>query len=179
MKQEERDAIMGRFREGSIDILVCTTVIEVGIDVPNATVIVIEHAERFGLAQLHQLRGRVGRGAHESFCVLIGADDMSGESAARINTIVRTVDGFEIAEEDLRLRGAGELIGQRQHGHGGFFEFADLGSDMDLIMTAREIAEEMSSVTPDDATGDEGALPAGLRRHFNGVRTKKMLSLMS
>ncbi len=179
MKQDERDAIMGRFREGEIDILVCTTVIEVGIDVPNATVIVIEHAERFGLAQLHQLRGRVGRGAHESFCVLVSADDMSDESAERINTIVRTSDGFEIAEEDLRQRGAGELIGQRQHGHGGFFEFADLGTDMDLIMTARDIADEMASRAPDENPGEKETLPPGLRQNFNGIRTKKMLSLLS
>ncbi|MBN2079880.1 MAG: ATP-dependent DNA helicase RecG [Spirochaetes bacterium] len=179
MKQDERDTIMERFREGTIDILVCTTVIEVGIDVPNATIIVIEHAERFGLAQLHQLRGRVGRGAHESFCVLIGSDDMPEESAARINTIVRTLDGFEIAEEDLKLRGAGELIGQRQHGHGGFFEFADLGMDMDLIVAAKEISGGMTFPKPGEPGGNEDILSGGLRQNFNGIRTKKMLSLLS
>lgn len=141
MKAEERDRTMSLFKEGKIQILVCTTVIEVGIDVPNANVIVIEHAERFGLAQLHQLRGRVGRGPHQSFCILVSPDGISEESRTRIETIVSTNDGFVIAEEDLKQRGAGELIGFRQHGHAGTFEFADLFLDMDLILYAREIAE--------------------------------------
>src|SRR5205807_4234489 len=110
----ERDDIMRRFRDREIDILVATTVIEVGIDVPNATVMLIEHPERFGLSQLHQLRGRVGRGGDESYCILLG--DVSPEVAERLSVFTRTDDGFEIAREDLRLRGMGDLFGERQSG---------------------------------------------------------------
>ncbi|TFH38154.1 MAG: ATP-dependent DNA helicase RecG, partial [Chrysiogenales bacterium] len=155
MKQDKRDEVMDKFRRGEIDILVCTTVIEVGIDVINATIMVIEHAERFGLAQLHQLRGRVGRGEHQSFCILISADDASEESMARINTIVATTDGFVISEEDLKQRGAGELLGIRQHGHGGFFEFADLSMDLDLILDARELSEDVITLKGDISPGHE------------------------
>ncbi len=179
MKQDQRDEIMLLFKGGEIDILVCTTVIEVGIDVPNATIIVIEHAERFGLAQLHQLRGRVGRGDRQSFCILVNPNSVSDESRTRINTIVSTNDGFSIAEEDLRLRGAGELIGIRQHGHGGSFEFADLALDLDLILYAREVAE--------NSVKEAGTVVA-LWEEFNnkrysqlvdGIRNKKLLSMMS
>ncbi|MBN1498047.1 MAG: ATP-dependent DNA helicase RecG [Spirochaetes bacterium] len=179
MKQPERDAIMERFKRGEIDILVSTTVIEVGIDVPNASIIVVEHAERFGLAQLHQLRGRVGRGSHQSFCILITPDDISDEARARIETIVSTTDGFIISEEDLRQRGAGELIGVRQHGHGAEFEFADLSVDIDLILHAREFAEQ-SVARIDDITR--------LWREFrnrkygpllDGIRNKRILSILS
>jgi ATP-dependent DNA helicase RecG len=114
MPGEERDAVMRRFRAGDVDVLVTTTVIEVGIDVPNATVMLVEHPERFGLSQLHQLRGRVGRGAEESYCILLG--DVGEESAARLQVFVETDDGFEIARADLRLRGMGDLFGERQSG---------------------------------------------------------------
>ena len=179
MKQADRDAIMQQFKDGGIDILVCTTVIEVGIDVPNATVIVIEHAERFGLSQLHQLRGRVGRGMHQSYCVLISPDDISAESKMRIDTIVSTNDGFTISEEDLKQRGAGELIGYRQHGHGGSFEFADLSLDIDLILYAREVAEKMVS-----GIGDIKVLWEEFRNRkysplLSGIRNKKLLTLFS
>jgi len=179
MKQSERDDIMERFKHGEIDILVSTTVIEVGIDVPNASIIVVEHAERFGLAQLHQLRGRVGRGSHQSFCIMITPDDISDEARARIETIVSTTDGFIISEEDLRQRGAGELIGVRQHGHGAEFEFADLSADIDLILHAREFAEQ-SVERIDDITR--------LWREFrdrrygpllDGIRNKRILSILS
>ena len=109
----ERDAIMRRFRDRALDVLVATTVIEVGIDVPNATVMLIEHPERFGLSQLHQLRGRVGRGADESYCILLG--DMSPEAADRLRIFCATDDGFEIARADLRLRGMGDLFGELMH----------------------------------------------------------------
>ena len=120
MKAPEKDAVMAAFAAGQIGVLVATTVIEVGVDVPNATLIVIEHADRFGLAQLHQLRGRVGRGTGKSNCLLIRGGSLSETSRARLALMRETTDGFRIAEEDLRLRGAGELLGTRQSGEAGF-----------------------------------------------------------
>ena len=107
---------MRQFKEHEADILVATSVIEVGVDVPNATVMVIESAERFGLSQLHQLRGRVGRGAEESFCILMSGEKLSRESRKRLQAMCETNDGFRIADEDLKLRGPGDFFGQRQHG---------------------------------------------------------------
>jgi ATP-dependent DNA helicase RecG len=112
MKSQEKETIMHDFRHGKIDILVATTVIEVGVNVPNASVMVVEGAERFGLAQLHQLRGRVGRGNEQSYCILIS----NGRDSTRLNILCSTEDGFKIAEEDLKIRGPGELLGLRQHG---------------------------------------------------------------
>jgi len=120
MKPAEKDAVMARFASGDLGVLVATTVIEVGVDVPNATLIVIEHADRFGLAQLHQLRGRVGRGTGRSICLLIRGNGLSETSRARLALMRETNDGFRIAEEDLRLRGAGEMLGTRQSGEQGF-----------------------------------------------------------
>jgi ATP-dependent DNA helicase RecG len=145
MKADEREDVMRRFRDGSLDVLVATTVIEVGIDVPNATVMIIEHPERFGLAQLHQLRGRVGRGTEEGHCVLL-----TDESAAvdRLRRFARTSDGFRIAELDLKERGIGELAGVRQSG--GFnLRFADLSKDVDLIERARRAALDVIDADPD------------------------------
>ena len=116
MDQATKDYEMARFKKGETNILVATTVIEVGVDVPNASVMVIENAERFGLSQLHQLRGRVGRGAEQSFCILMTGDKLGNDARARIETMVRTNDGFEIAETDLRLRGPGDLMGTQQSG---------------------------------------------------------------
>jgi ATP-dependent DNA helicase RecG len=116
MKGPEKDAVMARFSAGELGVLVATTVIEVGVDVPNATLIVIEHADRFGLAQLHQLRGRVGRGGGRSVCVLLRGNHLSETARARLALMRESNDGFRIAEEDLRLRGAGELLGTRQSG---------------------------------------------------------------
>ena len=113
---DEKDQVMRRFQNGEIKILVSTTVIEVGVDVPNATVMVIEHAERFGLAQLHQLRGRIGRGAAKSYCILITGGKVSEEAERRLDAMVRTNDGFQIAELDLELRGPGEFFGTKQAG---------------------------------------------------------------
>ena len=179
MKQDEKDDIMARYKSGTTDILVSTTVIEVGIDVPNATVIVIEHAERFGLSQLHQLRGRVGRGEHQSFCVLLYPDDISEDSRKRIETLVMTDDGFAIAEEDLKLRGSGEIIGSRQHGHAGTFEFTNLVEDFGLIMKAREEAESVVS-----ATVDLDGIFTEMRENrysglISGIRKKRILSILS
>ena len=154
---DERDDVMRRFRDGKIDLLVATTVIEVGIDVPNATVMLIEHPERFGLSQLHQLRGRVGRGAEESFCILLG--DVSPEVAERLQIFTHTEDGFEIAREDLRLRGMGDLFGQRQSGVP-TFRIADPFRDELLSERAREAAAKILARDP----GLESKENAGLRR---------------
>jgi ATP-dependent DNA helicase RecG len=120
MKPTEKDEVMAAFSSGALGVLVATTVIEVGVDVPNATLIVIEHADRFGLAQLHQLRGRVGRGGGLSRCLLVRGSSLSETSRARLALMRETNDGFRIAEEDLRLRGGGEMLGTRQSGEQGF-----------------------------------------------------------
>ena len=135
---DAKEAVMEGFRTGQIQVLVATSVIEVGVDVANATVMLIEHAEQFGLAQLHQLRGRIGRGAYESYCILV-ADLKTGEAAARLRILEETHDGFRIAEEDLRLRGPGELLGQQQSGLPSF-RFADLVDDRELLERARAMA---------------------------------------
>jgi len=139
MKGPEKDAVMQRFVDGEVKILVATTVVEVGVDVPNATIMVIEHAERFGLAQLHQLRGRVGRGAKDSACLLLYAGPLGETARARINILRETEDGFVIAEEDLRLRGAGELLGTRQSGFPEF-RLADITQQTELLAAARDDA---------------------------------------
>jgi ATP-dependent DNA helicase RecG len=139
LKSAEKEAVMAAFHAGEIQVLVATTVIEVGVDVPNATVMVIEHAERFGLAQLHQLRGRVGRGAGASSCLLVTHGRLSDESRARVEAMVRTDDGFVLAETDLRLRGPGDFFGTRQSGMPQF-RVADLLRDRDLLERARDEA---------------------------------------
>ena len=136
---DDKEVVMRRFQRGEIDVLVSTTVIEVGVDVPNATVMVIEHAERFGLAQLHQLRGRIGRGAAKSYCVLVTGSKVSPEGEQRLDTMVRTTDGFEIAETDLQLRGPGEFFGTRQAGMPAF-RVANLIRDRELLEKARREA---------------------------------------
>jgi len=154
---EERDRVMRAFRDGEIDILVATTVIEVGIDVPNATVMLIEHPERFGLSQLHQLRGRVGRGAEAAYCILLG--DVGEESAERLAIFTGTDDGFEIARQDLRLRGMGDLFGQRQSGEA-MFQIADPLRDEALNLIAREEAERVLGADPELAAPEN----AGIKR---------------
>jgi len=141
MGSDEKDAVMREFRNGKIDVLVATTVIEVGVDVPNANVMLIYHAERFGLAQLHQLRGRIGRGEHKSYCVLL-VDPKQEDARARLRILEETRDGFRIADEDLRLRGPGEVLGTMQSGLPDL-AFADLLSDTRLVEEARKIAEGM------------------------------------
>jgi ATP-dependent DNA helicase RecG len=146
MNAEEKDAVMRRFRDGEVRALVSTTVIEVGVDVPNATVMVIHNAERFGLAQLHQLRGRIGRGAHESQCVLL-IPDKDTEARQRLEIMEQTCDGFRIAEEDLRRRGPGDLLGQAQSGQAPL-RFAELLADTRLLTLARRLAERTLQADP-------------------------------
>ena len=138
---EEKEQVMAGFRANRVQVLVATSIIEVGVDLPNATVMLIENAERFGLAQLHQLRGRVGRGAHESYCVLV-ADIKTAEARERLQVLEETTDGFRIAEEDLKLRGPGELLGQQQSGLPPF-RFGDLSRDGALIERARRLAKQV------------------------------------
>ncbi|HXX93116.1 MAG TPA: helicase-related protein, partial [Planctomycetota bacterium] len=158
MKPEEKDAAMEEFRSGRAQVLVSTLVIEVGIDVPNASVMAIDHCERYGLAQLHQLRGRIGRGPHESFCILFGARN------DRIDTFVSTSDGFRIAEADLRLRGPGELRGTRQSGLPEF-RAARILEDAKLLEFARQDAFELTERDPQLSTAPplREALARGLR----------------
>ncbi len=141
LKAKEKEEAMAAFSAGELDVLVSTTVIEVGVDVPNASLMVIENAERFGLSQLHQLRGRVGRGKHESFCVLVTAS-RSDTARERLRALCATNDGFQIAEEDLRLRGPGDFFGKRQHGLPQL-KVADFAADMELLKEARQAAEEL------------------------------------
>ena len=142
LKADEKQAVMAAFSAGDIDVLVATTVIEVGVDVPNASLMVIEHAERFGLSQLHQLRGRVGRGQYESSCVLIYAGPLGEIARQRLKIIFENTDGFEIARQDLQIRGPGEFVGARQSGVP-LLRYADLEMDADLVEMARGVAEEM------------------------------------
>ncbi|MDP6843810.1 MAG: ATP-dependent DNA helicase RecG, partial [Rhodospirillales bacterium] len=155
MKGADKDAVMAAFAEGGIQILVATTVIEVGVDVPEATVMIVEHAERFGLAQLHQLRGRIGRGAETSTCLLLYGPALGEGARARLNILKDTEDGFRIAEEDLRLRGAGELMGARQSGMPAF-RMADMAVHGELLAAARDDARLIIERDP-ELTGARGA----------------------
>ena len=146
LKSREKDEVMTEFRAGRVNALLATSLIEVGVDVPNATVMLVENAEAFGLAQLHQLRGRIGRGAHESYCILV-SDAKTAGADERLKVLEETNDGFRIAETDLKLRGPGELLGQQQSGLPKF-RFGNLADDLDLIRQARELAAQITSISP-------------------------------
>ena len=144
LKAADRREVMRQFKDGELDVLVATTVIEVGVDVPNATIMIIQEADRFGLAQLHQLRGRVGRGAEQSYCLLISRakTELTDSAQARLQALVDTTDGFELAERDLELRGEGALLGTRQSGLSDL-RFTRLRQDRDLLERARKLAREL------------------------------------
>jgi ATP-dependent DNA helicase RecG len=160
MKTSDKDAIMARFVAGELDILVSTTVIEVGVDVANASVMVIEHAERFGLSQLHQLRGRVGRGSEKSYCVLLTGDKKTAVARERLGIMEETNDGFKIAEKDLEIRGQGEILGTRQSGIQ-MFRIANIIRDLELLESARAEAEKY--LTDKRLTQETAALAAHIR----------------
>ena len=149
MRPEEKDKSMELFARGQTNIMVSTTVIEVGVDVPNASVMVIENAERFGLSQLHQLRGRIGRGKYQSYCVLMTSDKLSDEARKRIQTLVQSNDGFEIAEADLQLRGPGDIEGTQQSGIPFDLKIANLGKDSEILIHARNVAMELLEDDPE------------------------------
>lgn len=148
MKPAQKESAMQKFKEGHTQIMVATTVIEVGVDVPNAAVMVIESAERFGLSQLHQLRGRVGRGGEQSYCILMSSYKISNESRKRLETMVRTNDGFDIAEVDMKLRGPGDLEGTQQSGIGFDLKIANLGKDGEILKLARDVASDLLDKDP-------------------------------
>ena len=167
MSADEKDATMAAFKSGEINVLVATTVIEVGVDVPNANIMVIEHAERFGLSQLHQLRGRIGRGAAKSYCVLMTGGKVSVEAQQRLDAMVHTQNGFEIAELDLQQRGPGEFFGTRQAGMPNF-RVANLLRDRDLLEAARKEARYLLSGPNADITQAEiDRAVQHLRSHWN------------
>ncbi|MCC8190222.1 MAG: DNA helicase RecG, partial [Planctomycetes bacterium] len=164
MKRQDQQAVMDRFRAGSVDVLVSTIVIEVGVDVPNATVMVVEHAERFGLAQLHQLRGRVGRGMEQGHFVML-SDAREGEAGERLAALLSAADGFAIAEADLRIRGPGDFTGTRQHGLAGF-RLVDLVADIDIMADAREEARRILAADPELSHRENLALRRELVRLY-------------
>ncbi len=165
LKAEARRAVMESFARDETKLLVATTVVEVGVDVPNATVMVVENAERFGLTQLHQLRGRVGRGAHRSVCVLVAGPGAGGPARERLALMATTADGFELAEADLRLRGPGELWGTMQSGVPRF-KLADPWRDEPLLLEARDAARELVGADPQLLRAEHAALLATLRADF-------------
>ena len=164
MKARDKDAAMTAFAAGELDVLVSTTVIEVGVDVPNAALMVVENADRFGLSQLHQLRGRVGRGKHQSYCVLMTSTH-SAESRERLRVLAKTADGFRIAEEDLKLRGPGDFFGQRQHGLPQL-GIADLAGDMRVLKEAQQAAQVLLEADPGRSRPEHAPLLGRVRRLF-------------
>ena len=167
MSTEEKQATMTSFRDGLIDVLIATTVIEVGIDVPNATVMLIDNAERFGLSQLHQLRGRVGRGSETSYCLLVSSAS-SPDATERLIAMTKTSDGFEIAEMDLRLRGPGEFFGTRQHGLPQL-KLADITTELDMLAQCREDALAILNADPKLAAAIHKPLRDALARQFGNA----------
>jgi ATP-dependent DNA helicase RecG len=167
MTPANKEISMKLFKDGYAHILIATTVIEVGVDIPNATVMVIESAERFGLSQLHQLRGRVGRGADQSYCILMSADKLSKEAAKRIEVMIRTSDGFEIAETDLQLRGPGDIEGTQQSGIPFDLKIASLARDGQIIEYVRHIAENILAKDPLLEQSQNQIFITELKRLFN------------
>ena len=167
MKQHEKDAVMAAFRQHALDVLVATTVVEVGVDVPNASVMVIEHAERFGLSQLHQLRGRVGRGVAKSLCLLVTGHALSQDSRERLSVMEQSTDGFVIAERDLEIRGPGELLGTRQSGLPEL-AVANLVRDQALLAIAQEEARAVVAKDPRLEAPEHARLVRALEERWEG-----------
>lgn len=165
MKSADKDAAMLQFKRGEADILVATSVIEVGVDVPNATVMVIESAERFGLSQLHQLRGRVGRGSEQSYCILMSGDKLSKEGRARLEAMCSTNDGFKLSELDLKLRGAGDIHGTQQSGDAFELNVANLATDTQIMEITRNEAIAILAADPLLQRPENLALAALRDRH--------------
>jgi len=165
LKADARQAVMEAFARGEVQVLVTTTVVEVGVDVPNATLMVVENAERFGLTQLHQLRGRVGRGTHRSVCVLVAGPTASAAARERLALMATTTDGFELAEADLRLRGPGEMWGTRQSGLPRF-KLVDLAGDAALLEEARQSAHGLAAGDPRLLRSEHAALRETLLAHY-------------
>jgi len=167
MKSAEKDAVMSAFRQGEVQLLVATTVIEVGVDVPNATVMMIEHADRFGLSQLHQLRGRVGRGADKSYCLLLPSEHYSEDAGRRLQVMVDTEDGFRIAEADLEIRGPGDFLGTRQAGLPDL-RVANLLRDASLLEVSRQEANQYIKKTNLLTSPEAQPVRAELLRRWGG-----------
>ena len=148
MKPQDKEESMRQFKEHEADILVATSVIEVGVDVPNATVMVIESAERFGLSQLHQLRGRVGRGGEQSYCILMSGEKLSKEARARLDAMCETTDGFQLAELDLKLRGAGDIGGTQQSGLAFDLKIANPTRDVQIVELTKQVAADLLASDP-------------------------------
>jgi ATP-dependent DNA helicase RecG len=165
LKPDAKQQVMDGFRAGTLKVLVATTVVEVGVDVPNATVMVVENAEQFGLTQLHQLRGRVGRGAHRSVCVLVAGARAGARARTRLQEMTRSDDGFELAEADLRLRGPGELWGTKQAGLPDL-KLADLVRDEPLLLEARAASAEVVKHDPQLLDPEHADLRRVLRERF-------------
>ena len=167
LKPKQKEQVMAQFQEGSLSLLVATTVIEVGVDVPNATVMVIENAERFGLSQLHQLRGRVGRGKEQSYCILI-SDARNEAAVRRLKAMRSTSDGFRIADEDLKLRGPGDFFGQRQHGLPEL-RIADMAEDVEVLRSAQAAARGILQLDPSLSAPEHEGLRRAVEALFDSV----------
>ncbi|HAP66912.1 MAG TPA: hypothetical protein DCQ99_03675 [Nitrospinae bacterium] len=165
MKSDEKEDIMRRFKEREIDILVSTTIIEVGVDIPNASVMVVEHAERFGLSQLHQLRGRVGRGEYQSYCILIAYYPISEEAKMRLKVMRESTDGFYIAEKDLEIRGPGEFFGTKQSGLPEL-KIANIIRDHKLLESARDEAFKLIELDPSLSVSEHQLLKDSLKKRW-------------
>ncbi len=164
MKPKEKDEVMAQFARNEAQIMVATTVIEVGVNVPNASVMVIESAQRFGLSQLHQLRGRVGRGAEQSFCILVTPYELAAHTRKRMEIMVESTDGFAIAEADLKLRGPGDIEGTQQSGVAFNLRIADLARDGEILTFARRMAEEVLATDPELSSAESLMLVRQLKK---------------